>query len=86
LVHGDAYAVPYASSAATYGDGARGFDDEWSPAALQRLSHDESVQFSEHLFDLAIVDRFARRETPPQWAGHEVLQRVQPERVPQGVK
>src|SRR5947208_2150768 len=27
----------YASSAATYGDGAAGFSDDWSPAALRRL-------------------------------------------------
>src|SRR5262249_3096825 len=27
----------YASSAATYGDGVAGFDDDWSLAALQRL-------------------------------------------------
>ncbi len=28
----------YASSAATYGDGAAGFGDDWSPPALRRLS------------------------------------------------
>ena len=27
----------YASSAATYGDGSSGFDDDWTPAALARL-------------------------------------------------
>ena len=27
----------YASSAATYGDGAAGFSDDWSPAALERF-------------------------------------------------
>ena len=60
----------YASSAATYGDGAQGFDDEWSPAALQRLRPMNLYGFSKHLFDLAIVDRFAQGvKLPPQWAG-----------------
>jgi ADP-L-glycero-D-manno-heptose 6-epimerase len=60
----------YASSAATYGDGAEGFDDEWSPVALQRLRPMNLYGFSKHLFDLAIVDRFAKAvKLPPQWAG-----------------
>ena len=50
----------YASSAATYGDGAEGFDDEWTPAALRRLKPMNLYGFSKHLFDLAIVDRFAK--------------------------
>ena len=32
----------YASSAATYGDGAAGFDDEFDLKALERLKHQES--------------------------------------------
>jgi ADP-L-glycero-D-manno-heptose 6-epimerase len=60
----------YASSAATYGAGTEGFDDEWSPAALQRLRPMNLYGFSKHLFDLAVVDRFAKRaKLPPQWAG-----------------
>ncbi|MGZ3288034.1 MAG: ADP-glyceromanno-heptose 6-epimerase [Xanthobacteraceae bacterium] len=60
----------YASSAATYGAGAEGFDDEWSPAALQRLRPMNLYGFSKHLFDLALVDRFAKRaKLPPQWVG-----------------
>jgi ADP-L-glycero-D-manno-heptose 6-epimerase len=60
----------YASSAATYGAGAEGFDDEWSPAALQRLRPMNLYGFSKHLFDLAVVDRFAKRaKLPPQWVG-----------------
>src|SRR5258707_1082046 len=60
----------YASSAATYGDGAAGFDDDWSLAALQRLRPMNLYGFSKHLFDLAVVDRFASgAKLPPQWAG-----------------
>jgi ADP-L-glycero-D-manno-heptose 6-epimerase len=60
----------WASSAATYGDGAEGFDDDCSSAALRRLKPMNLYGFSKHLFDLAVVDRFAKGEAlPPQWAG-----------------
>ena len=60
----------YASSAATYGDGAEGFDDDWSPAALRRLRPMNLYGWSKHLFDLAVVERVAQRtKLPPQWAG-----------------
>jgi ADP-L-glycero-D-manno-heptose 6-epimerase len=60
----------YASSAATYGDGAAGFRDNWSTAALKRLRPMNLYGWSKHAFDLALVDRFERGENlPPQWAG-----------------
>jgi ADP-L-glycero-D-manno-heptose 6-epimerase len=60
----------YASSAATYGDGAAGFDDDWSLAALKRLRPMNLYGWSKQLFDLALVDRYERRQVlPPQWAG-----------------
>src|SRR5262245_43459732 len=60
----------YASSAATYGDGAAGFDDDWSLAALQRLKPSNLYCFSKQLFELAVVDRFANgAKLPPQWVG-----------------
>jgi ADP-L-glycero-D-manno-heptose 6-epimerase len=60
----------YASSAATYGDGAEGFDDDWSAGALQRLKPMNLYGFSKHLFDLVVADRFATgAKLPPQWAG-----------------
>jgi ADP-L-glycero-D-manno-heptose 6-epimerase len=60
----------YASSAATYGDGAQGFDDDNAPAALARLRPMNLYGWSKHLFDLAVIDR-ARKgaRLPPQWAG-----------------
>jgi ADP-L-glycero-D-manno-heptose 6-epimerase len=60
----------YASSAATYGDGSAGFDDDWSPAALKRLRPMNLYGWSKQLFDLALVDRYEKRHVlPPQWAG-----------------
>ena len=60
----------YASSAATYGDGSEGFDDDWSLPALRRLRSMNLYGFSKHLFDLAVVDRFANgAKLPPQWVG-----------------
>jgi ADP-L-glycero-D-manno-heptose 6-epimerase len=60
----------YASSAATYGDGAQGFRDDGSPAALRRLLPLNLYGFSKHLFDLALADRVAQgAPLPPQWAG-----------------
>ena len=60
----------YASSAATYGDGAQGFSDDDSPAALQRLRPMNLYGWSKHVFDLAVVDRVAKKMAlPPQWAG-----------------
>ncbi len=67
-----ANAVPliYASSAATYGDGAEGFDDDASLAALKKLRPMNLYGWSKQLFDLAVAERVARGEKlPPQWAG-----------------
>ena len=60
----------YASSAATYGDGAEGFDDDWSQAALQKLKPMNLYGWSKQLFDQALAERVAKNEKlPPQWAG-----------------
>ena len=60
----------YASSAATYGDGAQGFRDEPSIAALKALRPMNLYGWSKHLFDLTVAERVARAEKlPPQWAG-----------------
>lgn len=60
----------YASSAATYGDGEQGFDDDRSPEALRMLRPMNLYGWSKHLFDMALARRAARGEAlPPQWAG-----------------
>ncbi|MDI2077554.1 ADP-glyceromanno-heptose 6-epimerase [Bradyrhizobium sp. Mp27] len=66
----DAVPLIYASSAATYGDGADGFDDDASLPALKKLRPMNLYGWSKHLFDLAVAERVARGEKlPPQWAG-----------------
>lgn len=60
----------YASSAATYGDGANGFADDGSAAALRQLRPLNLYGWSKHLFDLAVAERRERGEKlPPQCAG-----------------
>ena len=60
----------YASSAATYGDGSYGFDDDWSLDALRKLKPMNLYGWSKHLFDLAVVDRYVKKEKmPPHWVG-----------------
>lgn len=60
----------YASSAATYGDGARGFRDDGGLAELKQLRPMNLYGWSKHLFDLAVANRAGRGEPlPPQWVG-----------------
>ncbi len=60
----------YASSASTYGDGSNGFDDDGTPAALERLRPLSLYGWTKHAFDLAVARRLAvARERPPQWVG-----------------
>jgi ADP-L-glycero-D-manno-heptose 6-epimerase len=60
----------YASSAATYGDGHAGFSDDWAQGTLKRLKPMNLYGWSKHVFDLAVVERVARKDKlPPQWAG-----------------
>ena len=60
----------YASSAATYGDGAMGFDDDGSQAALAALRPLNLYGRSKHLFDRRVAALVAKgAPQPPQWAG-----------------
>jgi len=54
----------YASSAATYGDGAQGFSDE--EANLTQLKPLNPYARSKHQFDLWVI---AQPHKPPRWAG-----------------
>lgn len=61
----------YASSAATYGDGAHGFVDDEDTDHLAKLQPLNPYGWSKHLFDKRIA-RIAKDKTetaPPQWAG-----------------
>nr|WP_202526069.1 ADP-glyceromanno-heptose 6-epimerase [Sneathiella litorea] len=60
----------YASSAATYGDGAAGFDDDQSEATLEKLQPLNLYGWSKHAFDKFVTREISRGAmTPPQWAG-----------------
>jgi len=60
----------YASSAATFGDGGAGFSDAYTLDALKMLKPMNLYGWSKHMFDLAVIERAARKEpVPPQWAG-----------------
>lgn len=60
----------YASSAATYGDGAHGFDDNGSIEHLSLLRPLNAYGWSKHLFDRRIARQIAEgRPAPPQWVG-----------------
>ena len=60
----------YASSAATYGGGEVGFEDDESPQALARLRPLNAYGWSKHLFDRYVARSLARGgPRPTQWAG-----------------
>ena len=60
----------YASSAATYGDGSVGFDDDGSPEGLARLRPLNPYGWSKHAFDRYVARTVTEgSRTPPQWAG-----------------
>jgi len=59
----------YASSAATYGDGTQGFNDDQDLASLDKLAPLNLYGWSKHQFDKWVVERAAEGKAPPQWAG-----------------
>lgn len=60
----------YASSAATYGDGSNGFDDDGSIEALSTLRPLNAYGWSKNLFDRRIAKILhANEPRPPQWVG-----------------
>jgi ADP-L-glycero-D-manno-heptose 6-epimerase len=59
----------YASSAATYGDGSLGFDDDNGLAALGALRPLNAYGWSKAMFDLYAARQATRGLAPPQWAG-----------------
>ena len=60
----------YASSAATYGDGSAGFDDDASIEALAKLRPLNAYGWSKHVFDRRVARIIASGgAVPPQWAG-----------------
>lgn len=56
----------YASSAATYGDGGHGYDDD--EGLLEQLRPLNPYGWSKHRFDLWALERERMGEAPPTWA------------------
>lgn len=61
----------YASSAATYGDGKVGFDDEQSSEGLAKLQPLNAYGWSKHVFDRRVARVLEEKSEPipSQWAG-----------------
>ncbi len=59
----------YASSAATYGDGETGFNDDDDAESLSKLRPLNAYGYSKMLFDQYAVRQSDRGQAPPQWAG-----------------
>jgi ADP-L-glycero-D-manno-heptose 6-epimerase len=59
----------YASSAATYGDGTLGFDDDESSEALDALRPLNLYGWSKHAFDKWAVAKSSGGHAPPHWCG-----------------
>lgn len=59
----------YASSAATYGDGAQGFDDVQTFDYLTRLRPLNAYGWSKALFDIFCAREAAHDCAPPHWTG-----------------
>ena len=59
----------YASSAATYGDGAQGFIDDESQSAMDNLRPLNLYGWSKLAFDRWALERAQERIAPPHWTG-----------------
>ena len=59
----------YASSAATYGDGDQGFEDNDALDALSSLRPLNAYGYSKRLFDEYAVRQAMEESAPRQWAG-----------------
>jgi ADP-L-glycero-D-manno-heptose 6-epimerase len=60
----------YASSAATYGDGSAGFDDDASSQALAQLRPLNAYGWSKHFFDRRVIREVSSKaNAPPRWVG-----------------
>ncbi len=55
----------YASSAAVYGEGEQGFDDDGAPEAVMRLRPLNLYGWSKRQFDFVVADRIARGQPMP---------------------
>jgi len=76
----------YASSAATYGDGSQGFDDDGSIEGLAKLKPMNAYGWSKHVFDRRVARLVVEGGlTPPQWAGLKFFNVYGPNEYHKGV-
>ena len=68
----------YASSAATYGNGSKGFSDDQD--CIPDLLPINAYGFSKHLFDLWVL---RQTDTPPKWAGLKFFNNYGPYQFPE---
>jgi len=59
----------YASSAATYGDGTKGFSDRMSFEELKSIKINNLYGWSKMYFDLFALQQEKKRKSPPIWHG-----------------
>ena len=77
----------YASSAATYGDGSRGFEDRDDMQYLAGLRPLNAYGWSKHLFDRWVCDRIASGgPSPTRWAGLKFFNVFGPNEVHKGAQ
>lgn len=75
----------YTSSAATYGDGSKGFDDNADLSYLQSLVPMSGYGWSKHLFDMHVVRGIERGEVSiPQWVGLKMFNTYGPNEYHKG--
>lgn len=76
----------YASSAATYGDGAAGFDDDGSIEYLARLRPLNAYGWSKHVFDRWVARQVRDRSPVPNWAGLKFFNAYGPNEAHKGAQ
>jgi ADP-L-glycero-D-manno-heptose 6-epimerase len=59
----------FASSAATYGDGSKGFSDEMNFDQLKQIKLNNFYGWSKMYFDLFVLNQEKIKKTPPIWFG-----------------
>jgi ADP-L-glycero-D-manno-heptose 6-epimerase len=75
----------YASSAATYGGGENGFEDEFNAEYLDKLRPLNPYGWSKHLFDRWVFAQTKHRNSPPQWAGLKFFNVYGPNELHKGI-
>jgi len=76
----------YASSAATYGNGENGFDDNFDSEYFEKLRPLNAYGWSKHLFDRWVLSQTKKNNVPAQWAGIKFFNVYGPNELHKGSK